>query len=735
MRNIFKKITIGSFKSTIIIGLISISFMLMLGKNLKEEAIRNIVEVNIQVEARILTYMKANIDKLYNISDYINYTIEKEGKNYSEDKLLETFTKENNKYLFDRVCIANKDGYLNYGDGTVYVGDRDYFNASINGKSYITKPKISRIDEKESVIYSVPLVIKGRIEGVLVGSSLYEDIKLSLKQSIYSEDGKEYIIDNKGNIIVGNDKDQYLIKKLYEDTRNYENIKDIRLNQNANVKQWKFNGDSIYLYYDDIDLANDWYLVSIIPIDKVFSNSNTIIYLSLITIIIVTTLHILSNYYRYKKNKIKLDTANYIDSLTNIRNSKKFKLDSQRELKSYKGIDKYVLVSLDINKLKFVNDIFGYSEGDKLIKYISEKLINLNFENIHGRISNDVFAIMFRINNIKNLDKYITYIYNHIINSYIKDSLNNANDFDLNISIGVYIIQNNKEEIEKILDNANLARLESKKNDNKLYYVYDEILENRIKQEQTVQNDLKHGLESGEFKILYQPKVDVSTEKIVGAEALIRWIHKKKGFISPSVFIPIAEKNGDINLIGKWVLEKVCKDLQEQKLKNQNIVPISINLSRVELYQPDLIIFIKNTIEKYNIESRLIEIEITETAALNDVEYINRKIAMIKRLGIKVSMDDFGTGMSTLSNLKLIDIDILKIDRSILLDLESDNKSRQLVKSIIELAKKFDFKVVCEGVENIKQVEILRVFNCDMIQGFVYFRPLEITDFTKELNK
>ena len=719
---------IESLKSTIIIGFISISFILIVDKNLKEEIAINISEVNTQVEARIATYINNNMSKLESFNSYINYDIDKYGNEKAKQIFLDTFNKSNISNSFKGIGIVNKEGYLNYGNGDIYVGNSTYFKKSIKGKNYVSEPTKSIIDGKDSIIYSIPLKINDKIEGVLVGFSHYEGIALSLKQSIYSYKGSLYIVDKYGNIIIGDERNREGLKILYNKSKNLEGKTNI-----ASCKKPKlgvFNNERIYLYYNYIENTDGWYLVSITPINKVFSSLTNIINISLFTILILILLYVVNNYKKYIKNKKALRKATYIDSLTNISNQKKFKIDCKEKLKNAKSDDKYVLVSIDINRLKFINDVFGYEEGDNLIKYISKKLTILKFENIHGRISNNIFAVMFKLDKELDLEKFLMKLHD-----YLNIVCSNNSDLNLKLNMGAYIIENANEEIDKIIDNANIARIESKKIKNKPYYIYDEALKNRINQEIIIESELKKGLESGEFKVVYQPKVDIHNEKIVGAEALIRWNHNKKGFISPNVFIPIAEKNGNINLIGKWVLEEVCKDIKKCKLKGEKVVPISVNLSRVELYRADLIQSIKQTIEKYDVEPELIEIEITETAALNDIEYINNKIYQIKKLGIKVSMDDFGTGTSTLSNLKLIDIDILKLDRSMIIDLEENKKTFIFVKTIIRLAKKFNFKVVCEGVENNKQVNILKQFNCDMIQGYVYFKPLEFFEFKNILKK
>lgn len=244
---------------------------------------------------------------------------------------------------------------------------------------------------------------------------------------------------------------------------------------------------------------------------------------------------------------------------------------------------------------------------------------------------------------------------------------------------------------------------------------------------------LLNSIKNNQLKIYYQPKYNIDTNQIVGSEALIRWIHPTKGIITPNEFIHIAEESGYINAIGRWVFEEVCKNLNIQQKNNIKSVPISINLSRIELYQDNLINTIKENMNKYNINPTLIEIEITETTALKDTKYINEKLNAIKNLGIKVAMDDFGTGNSNLSGLKDLNIDILKLDKSLLQDIEVDLKAKTIVKHIMSLSSDLNIKTVCEGVENSRQIEVLKELKVKIVQGYVFSKPVEEKKYNKLL--
>ncbi|VHR75626.1 signaling protein [Clostridioides difficile] len=242
-------------------------------------------------------------------------------------------------------------------------------------------------------------------------------------------------------------------------------------------------------------------------------------------------------------------------------------------------------------------------------------------------------------------------------------------------------------------------------------------------------DDIKIALVKNQFEVYYQPKFSLVTGEMIGSEALIRWNHPEHGFISPAVFIPIAEKSKLILKIGRFVFERVCNDLSEWKKQGKKIVPVSINLSRVELYQPDIVKFINKTIQMYNLSSDLIEIEITETVAINELNILKNVLNELRKYGFSISMDDFGTGYSSISCLRDMPIDILKLDKSFLGGIEHDERSRNIAKSIVSLAKSLDLVVIIEGVESKEQAELMKQFGCDLVQGFYFARPMPAKNF------
>ncbi|HAT4780956.1 TPA: EAL domain-containing protein, partial [Clostridioides difficile] len=278
------------------------------------------------------------------------------------------------------------------------------------------------------------------------------------------------------------------------------------------------------------------------------------------------------------------------------------------------------------------------------------------------------------------------------------------------------------------VNKANMARSVAKgKNIN--YAIYNEDVRNKLSEESMILDDIKIALVKNQFEVYYQPKFSLVTGEMIGSEALIRWNHPEHGFISPAVFIPIAEKSKLILKIGRFVFERVCNDLSEWKKQGKKIVPVSINLSRVELYQPDIVKFINKTIQMYNLSSDLIEIEITETVAINELNILKNVLNELRKYGFSISMDDFGTGYSSISCLRDMPIDILKLDKSFLNGIEHDERSRNIAKSIVSLAKSLDLVVIIEGVESKEQAELMKQFGCDLVQGFYFARPMPAKNF------
>lgn len=434
---------------------------------------------------------------------------------------------------------------------------------------------------------------------------------------------------------------------------------------------------------------------------------------------------------RIYEDEINLDITNNTDKFITITKDENFLEHIQSYIFSNKRED-CVLVCFDLCRLKLINEVYGYKLGDEVLDNISNNLKNyFGNEAIYGKLKSDVFVLIIKL---EDRDEKIPNLANLIKNKIV--TLSQIDSFKMNInieaSIGIYKFNNDEIDIKKAIDNADMARIKSKGLKHIEYVEFDVAMEKEIKSLMKIEQDLFLAIKNKEFIIHYQPKFDSSTNKIIGSEALIRWIHPTLGMVAPNNFIPIAEKSGLINNIGRWVIEEVFITIDKWISEGINVLPVSINLSRVELYKNDLVDFFKSMFDTYNVPRKLVEIEITETTALNDVKFISERLYEIKSLGMNISLDDFGIGNSNFINLKGIPVDVIKIDRSLILDIVTNSKTKVMIKAIVNLSHDLNLTVICEGVEDMEQVKVLNNMGCNFIQGYVFSKPIDECSY-KEL--
>ncbi|MBC8632091.1 GGDEF domain-containing protein [[Eubacterium] tenue] len=721
MKIIKKNIILNRLKGIVYISLISIFFIQLIESNLSKELKDTTIEVNTQISKKISLDINNNMDKLCYIERYIKNEINEHKAKYDENELLRKINFISDGKLFKYIGIVNKNGYIDFGtDQKVYVGDRKYFKDAILGKSTVSDLVEDRFNNEPSIVYSKPIVINNEVKGVIVGVQGEDILQKSLVENIFPDNITVDIVSQNGRLLITSKGEETLYASYIKKGISKYNEQNFQVFKKGNVK---------YVISFNKLKESDWYVVTVASVKQAFKGAYNTISLARISIVVILISYIISSTLRDFKKVRQLKELKGKDGLTNLRNLENFKTDCCKILKNSKSEDKYVNIVFDIKNFKSINELFDYKIGDKILVGIAENIRTIEFENISGRIGEDIFSILFKVEDANDLDSKIKYLKDKISLYFDK-----KNKIDLELNVGVFKIIDKEMEIGKIIDNSNAARMEAKKHRECLYYVYNDELELKIHQELIVKKDLKNAFKSKEIEILYQPKVNIYTEEIEAVEALIRWNHNALGYISPEIFIPIAEENGDINLIGRWVIKEVCKELKQCKDNNEKIVPVAINLSRRELYQVNLINYILNMIEKYDIEPELLEFEITETADVNDSKMINKQVEDIRKLGMKIAIDDFGKGHSTLENLKNLEVDTVKIDRYLSLDIETNEKSRKLLALIIKLAKEYNFEVVCEGIENMNQINILKNLNCNIVQGYVYYKPLRIDKLKEILN-
>ena len=410
------------------------------------------------------------------------------------------------------------------------------------------------------------------------------------------------------------------------------------------------------------------------------------------------------------------------DPLTGLYNRNKF-FEVTRKMISEHPDETFVFLRFDIDRFKMINSFYGITEGDKLLKYIAKglkKFVHLFEYCTYGRMSADVFCLCQPYKEER-------------VQEFIENATNYLKTFNASYyiepSLGVYIVEDNRLDVPVMYDRANLAAKKCKGKYMQYVAYYDNALSDQLVKEQIIINEMDKALKSEEFVVYLQPKYSLKTNQPYGAEALVRWNHPQKGMISPGEFIPVFERNGFIGKLDYYVWEKVCQLLRKWIDEGQNPAPISVNVSRVNIYNPQLVETIDSLVKKYQLPPRLLNLELTESAFTENQELIKKTMNRFRKMGFVVMMDDFGSGYSSLNVLKDIEMDILKIDMKFLPEKVSNGRSEKILTSIVRMAKWLEVPVIVEGVENQEQDGFLRSINVDYIQGYLYARPMPIEEY------
>ena len=415
------------------------------------------------------------------------------------------------------------------------------------------------------------------------------------------------------------------------------------------------------------------------------------------------------------------------DILTNVYTVDKFKKTAQEFLDENSGL-KYAVFYVDFADFKYINDVFGYEWGDRILKEYGGILDqDLDEKEVVGRVNADNFVILRHyetkkdvLNRQKEVDKKIT--------DYMRNS---GNRHILSVCCGLCCLEDVIEslKIEGLMDRANFARKAVKTGKFDRYRFYNESIRRQLFLEKDIESCMGSALENKEFKVYYQPKVDLKTNQIVCSEALARWQKADGTIIPPSDFIPVFEKNYTIPLLDRYIFEEVCRWLRHLLDDGLQALPVSVNVSRLQFYNSDFVSIYTEIRDKYNIPPSLLEIEFTETILFDNWDELSKIVEDLHSAGFSSSIDDFGKGYSSLSTVQNLNVDVLKIDAAFFPNITSKEKDRLLVEGIIKLVKQFGVVTVAEGIETEEQAEVLRGIGCDMIQGYVFYRPMPEQDY------
>ena len=410
--------------------------------------------------------------------------------------------------------------------------------------------------------------------------------------------------------------------------------------------------------------------------------------------------------------------------LTAIYNMTTFYYYTRQMLNRYPE-EKFAFIRLDIEKFRLVNAFFGREEGNALLKYVAEYLREQEKQYRHisfGHMNADAFSVCMAYDDLKEIHEFMKKT-NRMIAEY-------PLDFELVMTYGIYLVDDPKLSVGEMYECANLASKKCKEMYTIQNYAFFEAkIREEVAKEQRIVNNMRGALKGNEFILYLQPKYELQSNTLAGAEVLVRWIDPERGMISPGDFIPVFEQNGFIMKLDYYVWEKTCQLLRRWLDEGRNPYPISVNVSRVSLYNPRLAEVLGDLVKQYDIPPRLLQLELTESAYTTNQQSTKAIMSTLQQMGFCILMDDFGSGYSSLNVLKDIEVDVLKIDMKFLSNTENEARSENILAAVVRMAKWLNLPVIAEGVERKEQVLFLRSIGCEFVQGYYFAKPMPVEEY------
>lgn len=689
-------------------------------------------EISNQCRATIEKQIEGDLLTIQGVSAFFDDTLD-------EQSIIERLETENNRNSFIRMSYIDRNYRATVVDidGSVYtdvdMSDQPVIEAVMNGTLGLSDIMHDRLADEDIVLYATPVYQDDEIVGVMGATRSVDSFSTIIQQPLFGTHGLNLVIRQSGEVILALDEilqeQGNFLEMINFDSQTRKKLEQAIATQSAYTFSFEDSGRQ---YWGTINTLgyNDWYLVSVVPADYINQGYQQMMFVFIVTIllliIVFSFLLLYTNHIRHVSTQ-RIERLAYYDDITGAYNTHKFMELAAARLSEDKN---YALVLLDLHGFKFINASFGFSVGDRLLCGVSDILSRaLGADEIYYHRFADQFGFLLHTQDESVIRKRVTAIMDtisafelvpgdsHPIHCYCGIKVNQGNSNELNIGL--------------MQDRAAAALAQVKNLHGNHLAFYDHTLLERAQHKNHIEQYMHAALRNREFIAYLQPKYDLHTEQIVSAEALVRWQRPDGSLVPPGDFIPIFEQNGFITQLDLYIFEEVCRTQRRWLDEGLPIVPISVNQSRLLFYQKNYLETVHGLVSKYDLDPKYIIIEVTESLATNKAEEIASVISGLHALGFSVSMDDFGSGYSSLNVLRKLSIDELKLDRDFLSSTELETRSRIILRNILELARELHITTVCEGVETRIQADQLRDMGCDIAQGYFFSRPIDIESFTK----
>lgn len=736
-RNSMMQLWLSLVLLTVILVVSVLFYIDNLNENFEREVFRTLEEVSSQEAMAIETEIQRKQDMLSDLSHVMEIDIDAEPDAIlkSVHTQLQPIVEENG---LRGMGVALEDGRAYSTRGEIMdIKDQEFYQRAWNGESVLSgRITLNRVAKDYVNVYATPIHDEktGEVIGVLYATYNTRNFRSTMETPSFHGEGYSYMVDAKGDTVVDSSHATSFqnMENIFTSIEEADGKNATMANELRQLMEQREAGRIVfrnkvdkYLYCYPLSV-NNWYLLTVVPVSVVDTQINVVVRNTIILVVVLAGIFIamiLLLVNQYRKKQAELKTLAYVDPVTGGDTFAKFQKDYEETVSGYPNVS-FALLSLDLNRFKMINDMYGSEEGDRILQNMDRiwKEIFREHEYCGHRMA-DRFAVLLTYQSREELELRIR-DYRKLLRETTK------NRYNLTLRIGVYLLQGTKESFSTAYSRSMMAFAAAKDSEKHFYAFYNEEMEEQLIWEKLVEDDFDTALKNREFVVFYQAKINAETQQITGAEALVRWIRPDGTIIPPGRFIPVLENNDSIVELDRYMFREVCIQQKQWLDEGKSIVPVSVNLSRVQLADRNLVDYYQRILDETGLPPEYIGLEFTESAMFNNEEILRDTVDRLHDMGMKVLIDDFGVGYSSMMSLKVIPVDILKVDKSFI-DSIGDERGDKIVISIIEFATSLGMSVTAEGVENDEQYQFLQAHRCDDIQGYYFSRPVPADEYEK----
>ena len=711
----------------------------ILEKKFVESQLQNATE---QVASNINMKVSGDQDKLRIMTGIL--AKEKNLESFKNGNLKEALKEIAPSLSFTDINVCKVDGTAFDLEGkSLNTSFCPYFQRALLGDTTTSLTRFYQNDKELKVVYTAPIYNGKTVTGVLRIALDPEVIRKYMVINTFRGNEEAFILKRDGSILMHVDEDKSSEENFLNIAKNEKVEKTDLLDLEQVIKQGRsiltkltFNGDAKYVSYKGIKDASDWGVMFTISEQKLHTlfkderaASKTLINILMFICVLVFSLSLIAITIREILKSSKMEYLAYYDSGTGSINYNRFRVEATALINKNKNSgESYAVIQVAVDKYDYIREFFGMQESEKLLKNLAKNISAfLKDGELCSKSNTNSFNLLFRFHNKDELTDRISYMNSRLSGTDDSDIKNKK--YEVLLHYGVYCLTKEDTDIDLIVDKAARALAGIKGDRKQLYEFYSNEVQSKAFDENEIEARMFTALDEKEFLVYLQPKFDLNTGRQVGAEALVRWMHPEKGLIYPGRFLGVFEKNGFIVKMDMYMLDIMCNWLKIWMGKGYRPLPLSLNISRLNLFDENFVSKLIGTLEQYGIPPQLINLEIAEQVVTDNIEILTALMSRLKKYGFLISMDAFGTGTASMNTLYHVPVDELKIERKFLLGAEKTDRGKNVIGSIIEMAKRLNIKVVSEGVENKVQAKMLQGLGCDMIQGFAFCEPMPIREY------